>query len=135
MTPVPGFDPAADSGEVPFETMYAEAGSDFLALPWAHLGPNPFLTEWLDKTPVPSGARALVVGCGLGDDAEELAPRGLRVTAFDISPTAIERCRERFPDTAVSYRVADVFDPPAEWNKAFEVIVEIRTLLRAGRGP
>lgn len=31
----------------------------------------------------------LVVGCGLGDDAEQLAAWGLKTTAFDISQSAI----------------------------------------------
>jgi ubiquinone/menaquinone biosynthesis C-methylase UbiE len=49
------------------------------------------------------------VGCGLGDDAEALAARGLDVTAFDISPTAIEWCRKRFPASKVAYKTADLF--------------------------
>jgi SAM-dependent methyltransferase len=117
--------------EQSFESMYAKAGTDFAALPWAALAPNSLLTGWLDElsafTPVPTG-RALVVGCGLGDDAEELSRRGLAVTAFDVSQTAIQRCRQRFPESAVDYLVADVFEPAAEWSGAFDVIVEIRTL-------
>jgi SAM-dependent methyltransferase len=65
---------------------------------------------------------------GLGDDAEELARRGFEVTAFDFSPTAIERARERFPESAVDYRVADLLDLPEEWRGRFDLVVEIRTL-------
>jgi SAM-dependent methyltransferase len=114
--------------EPSFESMYRQAGTDFAAIPWAQLAPNPRLLRWLEQTGAPTGARGLVVGCGLGDDAQELARRGLNVTAFDLSPTAIRRCRERFPDSPVDYRVADVLQPPAEWGRAFDVIVEIRTL-------
>ena len=70
----------------------------------------------------------LVVGCGLGDDAEELAARGFRVTAFDVSPRAIDWCRQRFPDTAVDYRVADALALPTAWSRAFDLVVEIYTL-------
>ena len=117
--------------EQSFESMYAKAGTDFAALPWAGLAPHPLLTGWLDElsrfTSRPP-ARGLVVGCGLGDDAEELSRRGLAVTAFDVSQTAIQRCRQRFPESAVDYLVADVFEPAVEWSEAFDVIVEIRTL-------
>lgn len=109
-----------------FEDIYAEAGQDLAAIPWAALEPHPALVAWLDAEP--GGATALVIGAGLGDDAEALARRGLAVTAFDVSPTAIARCRERFPGSAVDYRVADLFALPAAWAGAFDVVVEIRTI-------
>ena len=117
------------SDEIEFEEIYARAGADLAAIPWATLAPNAALTDWLDQQPpnTPEG-RALVVACGLGDDAEELARRAYRVTAFDISSTAIDLCHQRFPHTAVDYRVADLFDLPTTWREAFELVVEIRTL-------
>src|ERR1700733_12467903 len=92
-------------GEEPFEAIYARAGLDLASIPWAGLAPNPDLVDWLasqpggeERGPDPGrGVPALVVACGLGDDAEELARRGYVVTAFDISPTAIGRCRGGFP--------------------------------------
>lgn len=50
---------------------------------------------WVTAHPTPSPARAVVIGCGLGDDAEYLASMGYEVTAFDISPTAIAMCHTR----------------------------------------
>ena len=83
-----------------FETLYQQAGGDPSAVSWADLTPNPNLVAWLDREKVEgNGRRALKVGCGLGDDAEELARRGFLVTAFDVSPTAIEWCYTRFPTT------------------------------------
>jgi SAM-dependent methyltransferase len=111
-----------------FEEMYAAAGDDLTALPWAGLKPFPLLVEWLGGAGAGTGGAALVVGSGLGDDAEELARRGFAVTAFDLSPTAIERARERFPESTVDYRVADLLDLPAEWRGRFDLVVEIRTL-------
>lgn len=52
---------------------------------------------------------------------------GYRVTAFDVAPTAIARCRQRFPDSNVSYRVADLFALPEAWRAAFDLVVENRT--------
>jgi SAM-dependent methyltransferase len=114
--------------EVGFEELYAKAGENLEAVPWASLAPHPALVAWLDRQPVPRGESALVVGCGYGDDAEELGRRGYRVTAFDIAPTAIARCRERFPSSEVDYRVADLFALPGEWRVGFGLVVEIRTL-------
>jgi ubiquinone/menaquinone biosynthesis C-methylase UbiE len=70
----------------------------------------------------------MVVGAGLGDDAEELARRGLAVTAFDVAPTAVDWARRRFADSAVDYVVADVLAPPPEWQAAFDFVLESYTL-------
>jgi SAM-dependent methyltransferase len=111
-----------------FEEMYAAAGDDLGSVPWANLEPFPALVAWLDGEGAAAAGAALVIGAGYGDDAEELARRGFAVSAFDLSPTAIGRARERFPDTTVDYRVADLFDLPAEWRDRFDLVVEIRTL-------
>ena len=114
--------------EVGFEEIYARAGDDLAAVPWASLAPHAALLVWLDGQPEGFGQQALVVGCGFGDDAEAVSRRGYRVSAFDIAPTAIERCRERFPDSEVDYRVADLFALPDAWRGAFDLVVEVRTL-------
>ena len=119
---------APGGGEISFEEIYLRAGRDFGAIPWAALAPHPALVAWLDAGYVPPVGRTLIVGCGLGDDAEEAARRGYQVTAFDLSPTAIRDCQQRFPGSAVDYQVADLFRLPASWQAAFGLVVEIRTL-------
>ena len=112
-----------------FETFYCEAGDDLSQIPWADLEPNPHLVSWLDQeTGGRAAGSALKIGCGAGDDAEELARRGFRTSAFDIAPRAIEICRERFPESAVEYSVANLLNPPAEWIGAFDLVVESYTL-------
>ena len=111
-----------------FEAFYAEAGEDFDRIPWARLAPRPQLVAWLDAHPPAPGTPALVVACGLGDDAEELARRGCRVEAFDISPTAIAAARRRFPRSEVDYRVADLFHLPGDWRGAFAIVSEVMTV-------
>lgn len=112
-----------------FDALYAQANDDPGQIPWADQRPNPNLVAWLEQQPRRTGnPRALVVGCGLGDDAQELARLGYRVTAFDISPTAIAWCRRRFPDSAVDYQVADALQTPVAWRGQFDQIVEIYTL-------
>jgi SAM-dependent methyltransferase len=111
-----------------FEDLYSRAGEDASIIPWADLKPNPNLIQWLDQhSPFGSGL-ALKVGCGLGDDAEELARRGFKTTAFDIAATAIARCRARFPASPVSYFVADLFSAPNEWRGKFDLVLESYTL-------
>lgn len=110
-----------------FEALYYNAGEDVSIIPWADLIPNPNLVEWLDQQRPVSGL-ALKVGSGLGDDAEELARRSLETTAFDISPSAIELSRTRFPNSAVSYFVADLFLAPDEWSGRFDLVIESYTL-------
>ncbi len=114
--------------DVGFEEIYARAGDDLATVPWASLAPHPALLAWLDGQPQASQQAALVVGCGLGDDAEAVSRRGYRVSAFDIAPTAIASCLKRFPDSRVDYRVADLFALPDAWRAAFELVVEVRTL-------
>lgn len=109
-----------------FEKLYADADAGRATVPWADLVPNPHLVSWTPLQQIEPG-RALVVGCGYGDDAEWLAGRGWDVTAFDISPAAVAACRRRFPDTAVDYVAADLTSPPEQW-KPFDLVVEIYTL-------
>jgi SAM-dependent methyltransferase len=111
-----------------FEELYACA-PDESAISWADLEANPGLIEWLRREGIDgSGRRALVVGCGLGDDAEALAGYGFEVVAFDISQTAIAWAKRRFPDSHVSYIVADALALPEEWRGAFDFVLESNTL-------
>jgi SAM-dependent methyltransferase len=108
--------------------MYAFVGDDLAQIPWVHLEPNLGLVAWLNQARLIARGRALVVGCGLGDDAAEVARRGYDVTAFDSSPTAIAWCHKRFPDSSASFHVMDLFRLPAEWSRHFGLLVEIKTI-------
>lgn len=90
---------------------------------------NPNLEAWLEREqPDGTGQRALVIGCGLGDDAETLASFGFLVSAFDISETCIEWFRRRFPHSPVEYSTADLFMLPSSWQRAFDFVLESYTL-------
>ena len=84
-----------------FEEFYAQAEGDIHKVYWADLKPNPLLLDWISGQPNLSGKQAITIGCGLGDDAEALAQTGYQVTAFDISPSAIAMCQQRYPDSPV----------------------------------
>jgi SAM-dependent methyltransferase len=112
-----------------FEVLYQEGEAGKSIVPWADSRPNPQLVEfWNAHLLQTAGKSALVIAGGLGDDAEQLAAWGFRTTSFDIAPTAIEIARRRFPATPVSYVVADLFHPPADWARKFEFIFETNTL-------
>jgi SAM-dependent methyltransferase len=112
-----------------FEAFYREAREGLTAVPWADLAPNTHLCEWHGQTGYDyRDKRCLIVGCGLGDDAEYLAEHGGRVIAFDIAPTAVAWCRERFPASRVEYTAADLLAPPAEWEQQFDFVFEANTL-------
>jgi len=110
-----------------FEALYAEAARGEAIVPWADLAPNPHVLAWLERE-APRPGRALDVGTGLGDTAEELARRGFAVVAFDVSPSAVRAARERFPQTSVDYRAADLLRLPADLAGAFDLVVECYTL-------
>jgi 2-polyprenyl-3-methyl-5-hydroxy-6-metoxy-1,4-benzoquinol methylase len=112
-----------------FDKLYAAAHDGEARVPWAYMQPNPELIAWLDAQQIDgSGQRALVVGCGLGDDAEGLAAYGFDVIAFDVSETAIQWAHERFPQSKVHYTIADLFALPQAWQASFDLVVEIRTV-------
>jgi SAM-dependent methyltransferase len=112
-----------------FEELYRRVGGSWDRIPWADLVPNPYLVEWLSTAAAADcGNRCLVVGCGLGDDAEALAAAGFDVVAFDVSATAIDACRARHRASAVEYAVADVLAPPAAWSGRFDLVFEAYTL-------
>ena len=112
-----------------FERLYAAARDGAAIVPWDRGAPHPVLAEWVAQHGVNGdGRRALVVGSGLGADAELVASLGFATTAFDISDTAIATARRRFPQSSVDYRVADLLRPPPEWRAAFDLVVEIMTV-------
>jgi 2-polyprenyl-3-methyl-5-hydroxy-6-metoxy-1,4-benzoquinol methylase len=113
-----------------FEQLYHEADEGTAEVPWADLRPNINLLNYAaTHSLVGTGKPALTIGCGFGDDAEQLAAWDFVTTAFDISETAVRNARKRFPTSRVDYVVADVLSPPrAEWRAAFDFILEVYTL-------
>ena len=112
-----------------FDALYAEANGDNERIPWADLEPNRFFVEFAKKTNLQGENRkALVVGCGLGDDARFLHDLGFNVTAFDISLTAIEWARKLHSETDIKFVAADLFNPPQSWYQAFEFVLEVYTI-------
>ncbi len=112
-----------------FEVLYREGEAGQSIVPWADYRPNPhLLTFWIAHPLQTAGKSALVIGSGLGDDAEQLAAWGFRTTAFDISETAIRATRKRFPNSIVDYHAANLLNPPSDWRGNFDFVFEANTL-------
>lgn len=121
-----------------FEALYAEADGDNSVIPWADLEPNRFFRSWAESVDLKGDGRtALVVGCGLGDDAKYLHDRGFKVAAFDISPTAIEWAKRLYGELDIKFEVRDLFDTPKTWRftqsgeahtGGFDFVLEIYTI-------
>lgn len=114
-----------------FDILYQQAGEDATQIPWAKMQPYPYFQKWLNQLQPNKllGLNSLVIGCGLGDDAEALANLGVEnITAFDISPHAIAWCKKRFPDSKVNYVVGDLFNLNPEWNGKFNFVYECRNI-------
>jgi hypothetical protein len=112
-----------------FDELYAAAAAGEVEMPWDREEPHPLLRQWTERSGVRGdGRRAVVVGCGLGADAEYLDSLGFLTTGFDISPNAVRVAVERHPGSSVSYLTADLLTLPATWRHAFDLVVEVYTL-------
>lgn len=108
-----------------FESMYKNADKDKLSdIPWATLSANVYLLEHLANEEKVEGKRALVIGCGLGDDTLALEAQGYAVDAMDISPSAIELAKQRHKTSETNFHVADIFDMPKSSHEAYDFVYE-----------
>ncbi|MEL6988279.1 MAG: class I SAM-dependent methyltransferase, partial [Bacteroidota bacterium] len=110
-----------------FEQLYKASLDKGTIIPWADKEANEHLLSWWPGTFKMNGKKALVVGCGLGDDAIFLEQHGFDVDAFDLSPTAIEIAKQRFTNSNVHFFQADLFNLPDN-VKEYDFIFEAYTL-------
>jgi len=87
-----------------FEELYKKAEENHEEIPWAKLTPDPNLVAYLENFRGEKG-KALVVGCGLGDDAKALSDAGFETVAIDISQSAIKWAEKRFEDSGIAFYV------------------------------
>jgi SAM-dependent methyltransferase len=113
-----------------FDGLYVAADGGGDPVPWDRGGaPQQLLADWAaERGLAGAGRRAVVIGCGLGGDAEFLAGLGFAVVAFDFSPPAIEAARRLNPDSPVDYEVADLLALPESWLGGYDLVVESLTV-------
>jgi len=110
-----------------FDGLYAENKESQENIPWAKQTVNPLLQTYLDKKEEHKG-KALVIGCGLGDDARALELAGYDVVAIDVSQTALDMAQERFADSTIVYEKQDIFDMPQKYHAHFDFVFEAFTV-------
>ena len=123
--------PAFERGDATgwFDQLYSAGAAGEVSMPWDRDEPHALLRDWSRRERVKGrGKSAVVVGCGLGADAEYISSLRFDTVGFDVSPTALQVARERHPESPVDYRVADLLDLPEEWRHAFDLVVEVFTL-------
>lgn len=95
-----------------WEAIYSSRSRQLIGpLQWESERPVGALVELFDSADF-EPRTVLELGCGDGVNAVFMASRGCRVTAVDVSPTAIEMAREkgRQAGVEVEFVAADVFD-------------------------
>jgi SAM-dependent methyltransferase len=113
-----------------FDELYVAAGGGGEPVPWDRGGdPQPLLAGWAAEHEVTgTGRRAVVVGCGLGGDAEFLARLGFAAVGFDFSPPAVEAARRLNPGSVVDYEVADLLALPDSCFGGYDLVLESLTV-------
>lgn len=110
-----------------FNELYKKYKHNHEDIPWAKLQVNSLLESYLNSKDLHTG-KALVIGCGLGDDARALEIAGYDVLAIDVSEAALESAKERFPDAKISFVKQDIFEMPEEYTEYFDFVFEAFTI-------
>jgi len=112
-----------------FESVYENANHDDLStITRATLAPNVYLEKHLSIQESVSDKKALVIGCGLGDDALILEKHGYEVEALDISPSAIALAKKRHPNSKVDFHVGDIYNMPESSIGKYDFVYEGLTI-------
>jgi len=107
--------------------MYKKHKNDHDNIPWARQDVNPLLQTYLDDREEHKG-KALVIGCGLGDDAYALDEAGYDVFAIDISQTALDLAQKRFAGSGIVFERQDIFEMPQKYFEYFDFVFEALTI-------
>jgi len=110
-----------------FDELYKQHQNNHDNIPWARQNVNPLLQTYLDEKKEHKG-NALVIGCGLGDDAYALFKVGYHVVAIDVSQTALDLAKKRFSDADIEFVKQDIFDMPEKYDEHFDFVFEALTI-------
>lgn len=90
-----------------------------------------FLLKWAREQDFPEYATILEIGCGGGELAIELAKRGIKIEACDLSETAIKICQSKNHPENLTFFVANAMthkgypNPPYDWIITNQVLQNI----------
>lgn len=110
-----------------FEHIYEQAAKGEQPPPWSTGVPNRHLVRWWEShAGGTTSGRALVVGCGYGEDAVWLSAQGLEVVGIDISMNALRQPRRKSAP-GVQFVVADIEGLPFR-DAAFGLVADVYTM-------
>lgn len=75
------------------------------SLQWFSSLPSKIVEETITEYGISKISKILEIGCGEGRDAIYLMKNGYDLLATDVSPTAINYCKETFPYVSQSFKV------------------------------
>jgi SAM-dependent methyltransferase len=84
------------------------------------------VAEMMEFAGITPSDRVLEVGCGMGRYTIPLVKAGVNVEGLDLSPFLLARLREY--DSRIPLHEADVWNPPAELESAFDAVIGFFTL-------
>jgi len=111
-----------------FNDLYEKHKDNHENIPWARQAVNPLLQSYLEDKAQTHKGKALVVGCGLGDDAHALELAGYEVVAIDVSEVALEIAKKRSVGSSIKYEKQDIFDMPQKYDEYFDFVFEALTI-------
>jgi len=111
-----------------FNELYKKHENSHENIPWARQKVNPLLQTYLDNDDEEHKGKALVIGCGLGDDAYALDNAGYNVVAIDVSQKALDLAQKRFSNSSIHFEKQDIFDMPQQYYENFDFIFEAFTI-------
>ncbi|MAS81855.1 MAG: hypothetical protein CMF45_04130 [Legionellales bacterium] len=91
-------------------------GTYFIDLAEQRYRSHRHLLPWIGD--MMAGKTVLEIGCGVGLDCFEMAERGMKVTAIDLTEIAIETVKKRFQDNAMKgeFKIANAEEIPFPEN-------------------
>lgn len=111
-----------------YEERYKKVHSE--GLYWFNNQPTPELLEWVGFNNIGFANEICEVGCGEGRDALHLAQKGYKITALDVSQSAIKKCKELANQRGieVNFEVTDILSADKTIDKKYNWIYSIATL-------
>lgn len=89
---------------------------------WDKGAPAPAMKQYLERHTI--RGRALVPGCGRGHEVALAVEYGLDAIGLDIAPTGVAEARAQYPHLAERFVIGNMFDPPEEMRRAYDVVLE-----------
>ncbi len=87
------------------------------------------VAETIAKYNLKRNDEMLEIGCGEGRDASYLLKQGYRLDATDISSTAIDYCKNAYPQHQSSFQVLDCLSSALEKRYAFIYAIAVLHML------